>query len=103
MSLVHGLEDHPRIPASARTHAGFRKWLIEEWGDRPGRICYLAGELFIDMSPDEIQTHNQIKTETSTTLVMLNKRLKKGTFYSDGTLVTNRPARLSTVPDGTFV
>ena len=35
--------------------------------------------------------------------MVLNKRLKKGTFYSDGTLVTNRKAGLTTVPDGTFV
>jgi Uma2 family endonuclease len=91
------------VPARAKTHAGFREWLIEEWGDRPGRICYLDGDLFIDMSPDEIETHNKIKTEISSALVVLNKRLKRGTFFSDGTLVTNRKAHLSTVPDGTFV
>lgn len=103
MSLVDDLDERVPVPANVTTHARFRQWLIEEWGDRPGRICYLAGDLYIDMSPDEIETHNKIKLETSTGIVMLNKRLKKGTFYADGTLITHRKARLSTVPDGAFV
>lgn len=91
------------VPAKAKSHNGFRKWLVEEWGERPGRISYLKGDLFIDMSPEDLETHNQVKSEVSYVIVGVNKRLKKGKFYTDGTLVSNPDAGLSTEPDGTFV
>lgn len=91
------------VPARAATHRGFRKWLIEDRADQPGRICYLAGDLFIDMSAGEIETHNKIKAEISSTLIVLNKRLKKGTFYVDGAQVSHLKSGLTTVPDGAFV
>jgi Uma2 family endonuclease len=105
MSLVDVLQERFPIvvPAKATTHDGFRNWLIEERADKPGLIAYLGGDLFIDMGPEELETHNNIRTEVGTAVYGLNKRLKRGTYYASGALVSNRRAKLSTEPDGTFV
>jgi Uma2 family endonuclease len=55
------------------------------------------------MSPEELETHNKVKTEVGRALGNLNRELDLGEFYSDGALVTNEAAALSTEPDGTFV
>ena len=91
------------IPASAHTHAGFRAWAKSEDFPRRGRISFIERELFIDMSPEEIETHVKVKWEIDIVLGALNKKAKLGEFYGDGTLVTNVEADLSTEPDTTFV
>ncbi len=55
------------------------------------------------MSPEETETHNKVKSEISYGIMKINKERDIGEFYSDGTLVTNEEAELSTEPDGTFV
>ena len=91
-----------RIPTRAATLAGFRAWALSDEFPERGRLSFINGELFIDMSPEELETHNKVKTEVGFASANLNKELDLGEFYSDGTLVTNEAADLSTKPDGTF-
>ena len=92
-----------RVPAAAITLAGFRRWAKSPQFPERGRFSFIEGELFIDMSPEELETHNKAKTATDTTLFQLVDRRDLGQFYGDRTLVTNDDADLSTEPDGTFV
>ena len=92
-----------RIPARAATLAGFRAWALSDEFPERGRFSFINGELFVDMSPEELETHNKVKTEVVSAIANLNKELDLGEFYSDGTLVTNEVADLSTEPDGAFV
>lgn len=92
-----------RVPTSVNSLAGFRRWAKSPQFPERGRFSFIGGELFIDMSPEELETHNQVKAESSSTLYRLITRLDLGNFYPDGTLVTNPAADLSTEPDGTFV
>src|SRR5690606_19683273 len=64
---------------------------------------YINGEILLDMSPEELETHNKVKVEVSRSLGNLVLDLDLGEFYGDGTLVTNVVAGLSTEPDGTYV
>jgi Uma2 family endonuclease len=91
------------IPASAHTLGGFRDWAKSEDFPERGRFSFIDQELIIDMSPEELETHNKVKSETGRTLLNLNRKLKRGEFYSDGTLLTNVAAGLSTEPDALFV
>ncbi len=91
------------VPARATTHAGFRQWLIEERVDKPGLICFFDGDLFIDISPEEIGTHNALRLEVDYCIIGLNKQRKMGVYYGRGALLTNVEAGLSTEPDGVFV
>jgi Uma2 family endonuclease len=91
------------IPASAHTLAGFRAWATSDDFPERGRFSFIDGEIYIDMSPEELETHVKVKVELGYVLVGLNKKLKLGEFYSDGALVSNPAANLSTEPDAIFI
>ena len=92
-----------RIPASAATHAGFRAWATSDAFPEKLRASFINREIVIDMSPEELETHNKVKTTVVSAIDLLNQRLDLGELFSDRTLVTNPAAGLSTEPDGTFV
>lgn len=96
-------EQNLLIPPSANDLAGFRTWAKSEAFPQRGRISFLDTEIFIDMSPEELATHNLVKTETNRVVGNLNKKRQKGVFLADGALLTNVPANLSTEPDALFV
>jgi Uma2 family endonuclease len=91
------------VPARARTLDGFRAWALSDDFASNARIGFLDGELWIDMSPEELQTHVKVKMELGRVLGNLNRQLDLGDFYGDGSLLSNASANLSTEPDGTFV
>lgn len=101
-SALEGRLPMVRLPAGVGTLAGFRAWATS--GDFPDRLraTFLRGEITLDMSPEELETHNKVKTEATLVVGQLNKELDLGEFYSDGTLVTNEAAELSTEPDASF-
>jgi len=91
------------IPAAAaRSLDGFRDWAHSDDFPQRGKVSFIQGEILIDMSPEELETHNKVKTEITSVLHRLCRELNLGTFYSDRTLLTNDKADLSTEPDGTF-
>jgi Uma2 family endonuclease len=104
MLLPSPVSDGPlvRIPAEAATLEGFRAWACSEGFPQRGHISFLDQEIWIDMSPEEYQTHGLVKTEVGRVLPALNRKRKLGTYFSDRTLLTNEEAGLSTEPDGAF-
>lgn len=91
------------IPATAHTLGGYRSWATSDEFPERGRISFLGGEIYVDMSPEELQNHVKVKHEVTYAITHLNKRLNLGEFYADGALLTNQAAELSTEPDGLFV
>jgi Putative restriction endonuclease len=67
------------------------------------RASFINQEIIIDMSPEELETHNKVKTTVVGAIDFLNRRLDLGELFGDRTLVSNRAAGLSTEPDATFV
>ena len=53
------------IPSSAATLEGFCEWAESVRFPQRGRISYIDREIVIDMSPEELDVHNQVKTEVS--------------------------------------
>ncbi len=93
-----------RIPADAAENLdGFRAWVTSEEFPEKWRASFLSGEIQLDMSPEETETHNKVKWEIGRALLTLTRVLKNGTYYGDGVLLTHRKAKLSTEPDGMFV
>lgn len=90
------------IPADATTFAGFRAWSSSDAFPEIGNIAYLGGELFIDMSPERLQSHNAVKTEVLRVISNLAVEDDLGKVYSDRTRVVNPEAELSCEPDGAF-
>lgn len=92
-----------RIPASAMTLAGFRAWATSD--EFPEKLCasFINQEVVIDMSPEELETHNKVKTRVVSTLDALNEKLDLGELFSDRARVSNTAAGVSTEPDAAFV
>lgn len=95
-------EERVRVPADICSLQEFRRWAHSDAFPDTGRLSYLAGEVDIDMSPEELTTHNQAKTDVTGDLRMLVRRNRLGNVFSDGALLVNEAADLSTEPDAMF-
>jgi Uma2 family endonuclease len=103
MSTVIFDEASVRIPAWVVDHRAFRRWLYSDDFPQQGRICYLAGEVWADISKERVFSHNQVKQEYNLVLGGLAKRNKLGRYFPDGLLISNAEIEFTSQPDGTFV
>jgi hypothetical protein len=91
------------IPPDAYTMEGFRKWATADDFPDHVRVTFLQGEIIIDRSKEELETHNKLKLEIYRVLSNLLVEFDMGEFYADGALVTNPGAEVSNNPDAVFV
>lgn len=91
------------IPASASTLEDFRQWTASVDFPEKGKIAYLGGEIFIDMSAERLDSHNAVKAEIFSTLYRMVNELDLGKFYPDGARVVHVEANVSNEPDAMFV
>jgi Uma2 family endonuclease len=91
-----------RIPASALTLAGFRAWATSDDFPEHIRVAFLDEEIHIDMSNEELETHNKVKMEIARVLLNWNREARRGTFGGDGVLISNAAAGVSNNPDAFF-
>jgi Uma2 family endonuclease len=97
------IEDKVRIPGGLDTLDAFRARARSEEFPERGRYAYLNGEMWVDLSREQPFTHNRVKTKFTTTLDTLVDEVGLGEVFSDGMLLSNVAANLSTEPDATFV
>ena len=81
----------------------FRRWTDSDDFPKDGRIWWLCGEVWADMSKEQIFTHLVVKNEYYFTLTGIAKAEKLGIFIPDGLLLSNFAADISGNPDGTFL
>ena len=92
-----------RVPSTARTLAGFRAWVTSaEFPEKGVRPTYVDGQVFLDMSPESIESHNKVKTAVTIGVGALVQRLDLGEVYSDRVLYSHVRAGVSTEPDLMF-
>ncbi len=91
------------IPASAVTFNGFREWVKS--GEFPEKlpVTYLSGDIFLDMSKEELETHHQVKLCVISALANLDREEEAGTIYSSGVLISAEVAQMVNNPDGVYV
>jgi Uma2 family endonuclease len=95
--------DRVHIPSWVINLESFRHWFHSDEFPETGRICYLNGEVWVDMSKEQFFSHNQVKSEYNIVLGTLAKAGRLGRYVPDGMLLTNEEADLSAQPDGAFV
>jgi Uma2 family endonuclease len=102
---IHGRSgEGVRVPPSAWTHSGFRAWVLsDDFPENGLRATFTDGEVLLDMSPEEIESHNKIKSELVRVVYGLVKQEALGEAFSDGVLLSNIDARLSCELDMAFV
>lgn len=101
MARAHAVpsEESFQIPAAAFTFEGFRRWAQSETFPESGRIDYLAGDVDVDMSPEEISTHSLVKSAFALGLGILIAERELGYLFIDRTRVSSPAAQLSVEPD----
>jgi len=55
--------DSVTIPAWVDDLDSFRRWARSDEFPESGRICFLNGEVWVDMSKEQAFWHNQVKSE----------------------------------------
>ncbi|HRC44562.1 MAG TPA: Uma2 family endonuclease [Nitrospira sp.] len=90
------------IPAQARDLEGFRDWSRSRQFPENGSIAFIAGKIWVDMSPERIESHNDVKTELNRVLANLAVSEDLGKFQADRVRLINVDADLSCDPDGLF-
>lgn len=91
------------IPASVVDHDSYRQWARSDALPEQGRFAFLDGTIWIDLTMEQLFSHNAVKTEFTAVLRTLIRQHDLGYFFSDGTLVSHVGAGLSTEPDACFV
>jgi Uma2 family endonuclease len=97
------IEEMVRIPDWIKDHDSFRRWARSAAFPDRGWFSFLKGEVWIDMSPEELFTHNQVKGEYALVLGGLVKSARLGRYYPDRMLLSHPGAGLTTEPDGMFI
>jgi len=96
-------EERVRIPNDLDTLEAFRSWARSDEYPQQGRYAYLDGEIRVDLSMEQPFTHNRLKTKITTALDTLVDEVGSGEVFSDGMLLSNPAANLSTEPDAMYV
>ena len=91
------------IPGDALRLAGFRAWTLSDDFPEEGRIEYIGGEVFVDMSKEAISSHALVKSEIGRALVQICLDESLGMAMIDGCRLVNVAADVSNVPDVVFV
>ncbi|MHB8973865.1 MAG: Uma2 family endonuclease [Pirellulaceae bacterium] len=79
--------------------AEFRRWTASADFPDKVRIDYIAGRVEVDMSPEDLFTHGNLKTKLIVVLGTLLEETDLGNIFSDCTRVTCPDADLSAEPD----
>jgi len=81
----------------------FRRWADDDDFPEKGRISYLCGAVWVDLSMEQIFTHTEVKTEINTVLRTMVKVKRWGRYFADGAYLSNVEANVSNQPDGVFL
>jgi Uma2 family endonuclease len=91
------------IPLSAMTWNGYREWITSDAAPERGRFAFLADRIYVEMSPERLGSHNDLKSELSFILRMYVRETGSGFAFADGALVSHEAAQVSNEPDAVYV
>lgn len=96
------IQEELEIPFT-RSLEDFRAWARSDEFPKKGRIDYVAGRIEVDMSPEDLYTHGNLKTKLVSAIDQVASLSDLGDVFSDATRVSSRNADLSAEPDAVFV
>lgn len=94
------LADEAFIPLGITDLASFRRWADSELYPDRGKFHYLQHEIWVDLHPEPLFTHNLVRTSLTSTLSELRD---DGYFFMSGIRFSHVAADLSAQPDLVFV
>jgi Uma2 family endonuclease len=101
MARLHPVvsDDNVQIPLAALSFDGFRTWVQSDSFPDTGRIDFLAGEIEVERSPEDLRTHSLVKTAHALGLGNLVTERRLGWLFIDRTRLSAPAAKLSVEPD----
>src|ERR1700730_3076286 len=103
MSTILSETEEFQIPPWVTDLRSFRRWSDQEDFPDTGRVWYIKGAVWVDMSKEQLFTHIKVKDQFTRVLDALVEKEELGLYFSDGLLLTNVAADISGNPDGTFI
>lgn len=94
--------DDLEIPGDVQTLEGFRSW-VATLDERAPRVSFYRGEVHIEVSPQNHETHGPVGSEINRVLANLARELAIGMYFMPPSWLTEEAAQLSTEPDGFLV
>jgi Uma2 family endonuclease len=91
------------VPAWVVDLKSFVRWADTVDFPEKGRIWYLKGKVWVDMSKEQVFSHSLIKGVYTARLVDVTEQAGSGYFFPDGLFYSNEDADIGGQPDGTFV
>ncbi len=95
-------EENLRIPADVFSLEKFRDWAHSPEFPESGWISYIGGEIEVEMSPEELETHNKLKVCLMAGILNLAQKKNLGEVLGDRAFFVNEAADLATEPDIIF-
>jgi Uma2 family endonuclease len=102
VTVIHESEE-VSIPDWVVDLESFRRWADADDFPDTGRIWFLRGKVWVDMSKQQVFSHLLVKSQYNIVLGQLVQAEKRGLYLPDGLHLTNVRADISGNPDGTFV
>lgn len=103
MVTITNESEQVQVPEWVNDLESFLRWADAPDFPEKGRIWFLKGEVWVDMSKEQVFTHVAVKTEITAVLAALVKRERLGRYWGDGLFLSNVAADVAGKPDGTFV
>jgi Uma2 family endonuclease len=103
MSTILTEDQEFQVPSWVTDLPSFRRWSDQDDFPDTGRVWYIRGEVWVDMSKEQLFTHIQVTDEFTEVLRRLIRKNELGLYFSDGLLLTNVSADISGNPDATFI
>lgn len=92
------------VPDWVRDLTTFRRWCdSDDFPENHGRIFWLNGKVWVDMTKQQIFTHVLLKGEIGFALTQIIRTADSGFYLPDGALYVNEDASFGVVPDGMFI
>lgn len=93
------LEERVRVPGEAHELEAFRVWALSPEFPEEGRIDFLAGDVEVEMSPEDLHTHGRVKVAIASFLERAISHADLGEVFVDRSRVSSLEGSLSVEPD----
>src|SRR6184192_26343 len=88
-----------RIPEWVEDLTTFNRWTEQSKYPEMGRFSFVRDNIWVDLSMDELLTHNLLKMAISSALFSLVTTARAGYLFGDRARLSNSVADLSVEPD----
>jgi Uma2 family endonuclease len=97
------IQDQVTVPSWIHDLESFRRWAKSHEFPDHGRFSFLDGDIWVDLSMEQLFTHSRVKLEFGAVLRSIEQEINRGYLFPDGVLLSHPEANLSTEADLLFV